>query len=264
MMGAAPAAGITGTAIETMNLMNNEVVQENFQQQMIEANRFTPLYLCQFKNPTYVNHCWAAAELRCPHYMPTNYNVLPGGISYENLLAFRVQIQAQLRFLNERSPDGKSENFAKDNNPQYYHPGTISGNIGSIAVDESAETLTLDTNKPLQILQTTHDGKLTKVRFVDDAGRNQEVLVETGLIGANGRLSTSINGCVGELQTEEESKTRVAIYFFKKVHGLLNYDNYANNFSFYTDDDSALASFFDNAGITALNNVCQALIDATD
>jgi hypothetical protein len=152
---------------------------------------------CDFNRAAVVNACWAVAELRCPYMLTGNA---------------AMRLQAQLRYLTEqRAADG------------YFHPGTLDGATGdvpgNVAVNLPSGTAVTRTGS------TRHDGRLIQIKEGTRTG-----WVEASLVDDDDRLVIPGEVKLGSFADAPVGATRMAIYVFRMVNGLLDYDDYASNF----------------------------------
>jgi len=183
-------------------------------QQELAENAFIS---CRFDNTTYVNNCWAAAELCCPYINTGDQG--------------NIKLQVQLRHLKERSNavlGGFTDN--DNNNPEYFHPGNIDGNIGNAPKNVNVSDLTK--GKTVEKLPGSNNSKygglLIKIKYTQNDGNEKVGWIESSLIDNENKL---VVDSLSNLIVSHVGKTRMAVYRFRKANGLLNYSNYASNFS---------------------------------
>ena len=154
---------------------------------------------------TIVNACWARRTLHCP-YLDDAGN--------EDYL-----YQAQLAYL-----------YVNRGTNDYFDPGTLDGNFGTAPMNVAAANLTSGTTVTLLTggANTAHGGILRRVTYTPSGGGGAVTgWIGTDLLNGSNQLNVA---SLSNLLDNSVGASRMAIYNFKKVNGLLSYTDYASNF----------------------------------
>lgn len=199
----------------SVNEIKNKFVTEEGRQWLTEHAKIT----CNFEVAEYVATCWAVGELKCPYmHKKDRGNVF--------------RLQAQLRYLNEK-PTEAGDSFKKDNDNNYLHPGPI-GDDGGLVQGGKINLNAGDTIKADISDVSFEDGDYRRLK----SGTIIGWALRSDLGVWNSALNEyKLNKVLPELlfggrKTKEFSKTRKAIFKFRKKNGHLktggenNWKNY--------------------------------------
>lgn len=188
---------------------------------------------CNFEKPKFIERCWAAAEIKCPYINPNAKT--------------NIQLQVQLRFLNEKPVEGEDvDNFIEDRHSEYFHPGSIDGQIG--IAPEVISGSSIPKNSEVSILEAKYNGLLVKIKYSSTGSSSIKTWVSGDLIDDQNKTKEEIFNIVKE--TSIIGKTRMAIYKFRQNNNFLDYNNYAENFSM---NDEAWNKLNEVTGLTTQN-----------
>lgn len=174
---------------------------------------------CEFRNTVRVlngrrsiSRCFAPIELCCP-FMNVDFTSAKAP----------QKIQSQLKHM-----------FVRNLDPLYMDPGPIDGIIIPANVN-NVPTADLNNGTVVALRGgSEHGGRLIEIRHTQDDGQTRDGWIENSLLDAANRLSipsflgvNSLSNIIGD----SVGTSRMAIYLFRRANGLLDFVDYASNFS---------------------------------